>query len=73
MAHPAVTEACVIGKPDPVAGEVVKAIVVLKPGSKAVRALAQGAPGTRPPAPRGGGAQGESISASRAHDPATLA
>jgi acetyl-CoA synthetase len=32
MEHPAVAEAGVIGKPDPVAMEVVKAFVVLKPG-----------------------------------------
>lgn len=32
MEHPAVAEAGVIGKPDPVAGELVKAFVVLKPG-----------------------------------------
>ncbi|MDX1984672.1 MAG: acetate--CoA ligase [Bryobacteraceae bacterium] len=32
MEHPAVAEAGVIGKPDPVIGEVVKAFVVLKPG-----------------------------------------
>jgi acetyl-CoA synthetase len=32
MAHPAVAEAGVIGKPDPVAGEMVKAFVALKPG-----------------------------------------
>ncbi len=32
MEHPAVAEAGVIGKPDPVAGEVVKAFVTLKPG-----------------------------------------
>jgi acetyl-CoA synthetase len=32
MAHPAVAEAGVIGKPDPVAGELVKAFVALKPG-----------------------------------------
>ena len=32
MAHPAVSEAGVIGKPDPVVGEVVKAFVTLKPG-----------------------------------------
>ena len=32
MEHPAVAEAGVIGKPDPVAGEVVKAFVALQPG-----------------------------------------
>ena len=32
MEHPAVAEAGVIGKPDPVAGEIVKAFVSLKPG-----------------------------------------
>jgi acetyl-CoA synthetase len=32
MEHPAVAEAGVIGKPDPMAGEVVKAFVSLKPG-----------------------------------------
>jgi acetyl-CoA synthetase len=32
MEHPAVAEAAVIGKPDPVAGEVLKAFVVLKAG-----------------------------------------
>jgi acetyl-CoA synthetase len=40
MEHQAVAEAGVIGKPDPVAGEVVKAFVVLRPGfepSEAVR------------------------------------
>ena len=30
--HPSVAEAAVIGKPDPVAGEVIKAFVALKPG-----------------------------------------
>jgi acetyl-CoA synthetase len=32
MEHPAVAEAGVIGKPDPVAHEVVKAFVALRPG-----------------------------------------
>jgi acetyl-CoA synthetase len=32
MEHPAVAEAAVIGKPDPVAGEIVKAFVALKTG-----------------------------------------
>jgi acetyl-CoA synthetase len=32
MAHPAVSEAGVIGKPDPVVGDIVKAFVTLKPG-----------------------------------------
>jgi acetyl-CoA synthetase len=41
MAHPAVAEAGVIGKPDPVAGEVVKAFVALKPGFQASDALAK--------------------------------
>lgn len=39
MDHPAVAEAGVIGKPDPVAYEVVKAFVVLKPGHTADETL----------------------------------
>jgi acetyl-CoA synthetase len=39
MEHPAVAEAGVIGKPDPVAGEVVKAFVALKPDYSASEAL----------------------------------
>lgn len=35
MQHPAVAEAGVIGKPDPVAGAVVKAFIALKPGFQA--------------------------------------
>jgi acetyl-CoA synthetase len=34
MEHPSVAEAGVIGKPDPVAGELVKAFVTLRPGSE---------------------------------------
>lgn len=34
VAHPAVIEAGVIGKPDPVRGEIIKAFVVLKPDAK---------------------------------------
>jgi acetyl-CoA synthetase len=39
MEHPAVAEAGVIGKPDPVAGELVKAFVSLKPGHEASEEL----------------------------------
>lgn len=39
MEHAAVAEAGVIGKPDPTAGEIVKAFVALKPGFEAGEAL----------------------------------
>jgi len=39
LEHPAVAQAGVIGKPDPVAGEVVKAFVTLKPGYEASHEL----------------------------------
>jgi acetyl-CoA synthetase len=41
MEHPAVAEAGVIGKPDPIIGELVKAFVTLKPGVEASDALRQ--------------------------------
>ncbi|HXJ33757.1 MAG TPA: acetate--CoA ligase [Candidatus Eisenbacteria bacterium] len=41
MEHPAVAEAGVIGKPDPVAMEIVKAFVTLKPGVDPTDALAR--------------------------------
>jgi acetyl-CoA synthetase len=39
MEHPAVIEAAVIGKPDPVAGEIVKGFVVLRAGHEPTPAL----------------------------------
>ena len=48
MEHDAVAEAGVIGVPDPVAGEVVKAFVELRPGWRAVRGTAAGYHRLRP-------------------------
>jgi len=39
MEHPAVAQAGVIGKPDPMAGEIVKAFVELKPGREPTEEL----------------------------------
>jgi acetyl-CoA synthetase len=39
VAHPAVAEAGVIGKPDPIRGEIIKAFVALKPENKGSEAL----------------------------------
>ena len=41
LEHPAVAEAGVIGKPDPIAGEIVKAFVALKPGFQASDVLSR--------------------------------
>ncbi len=39
VSHPAITEAGVIGKPDPIRGQIVKAFISLKPGYKASESL----------------------------------
>ena len=52
MEHPAVAEAGVIGKPDPVAGEIVKAFVALKHGSRAERRRCAATARLRPHAAR---------------------
>ncbi len=69
MEHPAVAEAGVIGKPDPTAGEIVKAFVALKPGFAAGEALRKDLLGFGAQAPgRGGGAEGNRFSRKPAED-----
>ena len=70
MEHPAVAEVGVIGIPDPVMGEAVKAFVALKPGHEPSEALQQGA--ARPcqeTARTGGGAEGDRLPQEPAQDP----
>ena len=71
MEHPAVAEAGVIGKPDPVIGETVKAFVALKTGftwSETLRLdlLGACAQAARP----GGGAEGDRVACRRCRAPA---
>ena len=69
MEHPAVAEAGVIGKPDPMAGEMVKAFVALKPGYRADRGAAPRAARPRAQAAgRGGGAEGDRFPREPAED-----
>ena len=63
MEHAAVAEAGVIGKPDPVIGEVVKAFVSLRKGYVRQRSAAQGTAGLRAhQAGAGGGSQRNRLS-----------
>ena len=48
MRHPAVLMVAVVGVPDPVRTEIVKAFVVPKPGVDAVRGAGRRNPGLRP-------------------------
>ncbi len=52
MEHPAVAEAGVIGIPDPIAGEMVKAFVALRPGYEPTEELRARAHRLRPQTPR---------------------
>ena len=61
MEHPAVVEAGVIGKPDPMAGEVVKAFVTLRDGVRAGRGAAPRADRLRPAAARRAGAAADRL------------
>ena len=71
MEHPAVAEAGVIGKPDPVAGEIVKAFVALKPGFEPSEALRARAARLRAQAARRGGrAEGDRVRRARCPTPA---
>ena len=69
MEHPAVAEAGVIGKPEPVAGEIVKAFVSLKTGYSAERRVAPRPAGICPEAiGRGSRAEGDRLCRQRAQD-----
>ena len=70
MEHPAVAEAGVIGKPDPVAGEVVKAFVGAQGRLRAERGAPARAPRARAQAARRGGrAEGDRVRREPAEDP----